>query len=228
LFITYINDLPLRVNFVLELILFANVKISSRNFEDVGSVSNSVLSPMIKRFAANNLILNLDKTIMMKLITKNSAHSSIQFGHKEKYIEETTNKKFLGLQIDNHIKCENHVKEMIPKLSAACHAVRSIVHISIINTLKSIYYAYFHSITKCGIIFCGNSSNSGKIFSVQKKSQHYDWCTTQNLSQKSIQTTRDSACSLPVHTFIKILNSLPPSVTILKNDKAKFKAALRK
>jgi len=27
---------------------------------------------------------------------------------------------------------------------------------------------------------------------------------------------------------IKIFNSLPPSVTILKNDKAKFKAAFRK
>jgi len=27
---------------------------------------------------------------------------------------------------------------------------------------------------------------------------------------------------------IKIVNSLPPSVTILKNDKAKFKVALRK
>jgi len=117
LFKTYINDLPLRVNFVLELILFADVKISSRNFEDFSSVSNSVLSPMTKWFAANNLILNLDKTIMMKLITKNSAHSSIEFGHKEKYLEETMNKKFLGLQIDNHIKCKNHVKEMIPKCS---------------------------------------------------------------------------------------------------------------
>jgi len=95
LFITYINDLPQRVNFVLELILFADVKISSRNFEDFSSVSNSVLSPMIKRFAANSLVLNLHKTIMMKLITKNSAHSSIQFGHKEKYIEETMIKNFL-------------------------------------------------------------------------------------------------------------------------------------
>ena len=35
---------------------------------------------------------------------------------------------------------------------------------------------------------------------------------------------RKSAC----YASIKILNSLPPSVTILKNDKAKFKAAVRK
>jgi hypothetical protein len=38
------------------------------------------------------------------------------------------------------------------------------VHISNINTLKSTYYAYFHSIIKYGTIFGGNSSNIGKIF----------------------------------------------------------------
>jgi len=58
---------------------------------------------------------------------------------------------------------------MIPKFSGVCYAVRWMVHTSNINTLKSIYYAYFHSIIKCGIIFWANSSNSGKIFTLQKK-----------------------------------------------------------
>jgi hypothetical protein len=43
------------------------------------------------------------------------------------------------------------------------------VHISNINNLKSIYYAYFHSIIKYEIIFWGNSSYSGKIFTVHEK-----------------------------------------------------------
>ena len=43
------------------------------------------------------------------------------------------------------------------------------VHISNINILKSIYYAYFHSIKKYGIFFGSNYSNSGKIFTLQKK-----------------------------------------------------------
>jgi len=65
---------------------------------------------MIKWFADNNLVLNLDKTNIMQFKTKNSAYSAIQFGYKEKDIEETVNTKFLGLQIDNHINCKNHVK----------------------------------------------------------------------------------------------------------------------
>ena len=58
---------------------------------------------------------------------------------------------------------------MIPKLNGAYYAVRSMVHISNINTLKSIYYANFHSVIKYTIIFGGNSSNSGKVFILQKQ-----------------------------------------------------------
>jgi hypothetical protein len=61
------------------------------------------------------------------------------------------------------------LKYMVPKLSGACYAVRSLYHISNINTLKSIYFAFFHSIIKYGIIFWGNSSNRKKIFTLQKK-----------------------------------------------------------
>jgi IS1 family transposase len=35
--------------------------------------------------------------------------------------------------------------------------------------LKSIYYAYFHSLMKYGIIFWGNSTDSKKVFTLQKK-----------------------------------------------------------
>jgi hypothetical protein len=35
--------------------------------------------------------------------------------------------------------------------------------------LKSIYFAYFHSLVKYGIIFLSNSSDSKKVFTLQKK-----------------------------------------------------------
>ena len=124
---------------------------------------------MIKCFAANKLVLNPGKTNIMKFLTNNSSHSALRSGYKEKYIKETVNTKFLGLQIGNHLNWKNHIQKMIPKLSAACYAVRSMVHISNINTLKPIYYVYFHSNIKYGIIFWGNSSNSRKIFTLQKK-----------------------------------------------------------
>jgi IS1 family transposase len=105
----------------------------------------------------------------MKLITKNSPHCALCIDYTGKYIEETINTKFLGLQIDNHLTWKNHIDQMVPKLSGACYAVRSMYHISNINTLKSIYFAYINSIIKHRINFWGNSSNSKKIFTLQKK-----------------------------------------------------------
>ena len=105
----------------------------------------------------------------MNFITKTLSPSILHIGYKEKCVEERVNSKLLSLQIENHINWKNRIEEMIPKLSGACYADRSMVHISYINTLNSIYFAHFHSVMKYGISFGGNSSNSGKIFTLQKK-----------------------------------------------------------
>jgi hypothetical protein len=104
-------------------------------------------------FAANNLVLNLDKINIIKFITKNSSHCTLHIGYKEKYTEETMYKIFLALQSDYNINWKHHIEQMILKLSGACYAVRSMVHISNSNTHKSIYCASFHSVIKYGIIF---------------------------------------------------------------------------
>ena len=90
--------LHLRINSVSEPILFTDdtsVIISSGNFEDLCCVSNLFLSDMIKRFGANNLVVNLDKKNIMKFIIKNSSHSTLHIGYKEKYIDETVHINFL-------------------------------------------------------------------------------------------------------------------------------------
>jgi hypothetical protein len=154
---------------------------------------------MIERFAANKLVLHLDATDIIKCITKNSSHSTLRIGYREKHIGEAVNTTFLGLQIDNHLNWKDHIEQIIPKLSAACYAVRSTVHISNINTLKSVYCAYFHSIIKYGISICGKSSNGGKIVTLQKKIIR---CTTQNLMQKSVEAIIVSTRSMPVYTSL--------------------------
>jgi hypothetical protein len=58
---------------------------------------------------------------------------------------------------------------MIPKLSRACYAIRSMSHINSTDTFKSIYFAYFHSIMKYGIIFWSNYPKSKMMFTLQKR-----------------------------------------------------------
>jgi hypothetical protein len=85
------------------------------------------------------------------------------------YEEETVNTKFLGLQIDNYLNWKPHIDQLVPKLSEACYAVRSVLHISTTDTLSSIYFVYLHSLMKYGIIFWGNLCDSKKVFTFQKK-----------------------------------------------------------
>ena len=93
---------------------------------------------MIKWFAANKL--NLDKRSVMKFITRIHQFYDM-YWLKKKYIYSRYSKyKFFGLQIDNHLNWKNHIEQMIPKLSGDCCAVRLMVHINNINTLKSVYY----------------------------------------------------------------------------------------
>jgi hypothetical protein len=119
LFLIHISDFPLKINSVSEPVLVTddtNVIISSGNFRASCSVSNSGLFHVIKWFDANMLVLNLDKTNVMKFIRNNSC-STYHFGYKENNVEEAVNTEFLGLQFYNHRNWKNHIEQMIPKLS---------------------------------------------------------------------------------------------------------------
>jgi hypothetical protein len=95
---------------------------------------------------------------------------------------------------------------MVPKLSGACYAVRSMYHINNINTLKSIYFAYSHSIIKYGIIFWGNSSNSKKIFTLQKKIIRIMVSAQPTTPCRSLfKKLRDFTYSMSIYIFINEL-----------------------
>jgi hypothetical protein len=144
-------------------------------------------------------------------------------------------------------------------------------------TLKSIYVAYFHSIIKYRIICWGSSSDSRKVFTLQKKivrimvgAHPRTPCRSRfkkkleilpvpcqcifslvnffvnnrenfqtNSSVHSINTRNKHHFNRPIANLscfpksafcsgIRIFNSLPRSLTNLKNEKAQFKVALRR
>jgi hypothetical protein len=53
-------------------------------------------------------------------IYNKSPQYDLNIGYDEKYIEESINTKFLGLQIDNHLNWKNHIDPMIWKLRRSC------------------------------------------------------------------------------------------------------------
>jgi hypothetical protein len=106
----------------------------------------------------------------MKFVTKNMPHCALTIGYKDKYTEEIVSTGFLGIHLDNHQNWKDHIDQIIPKLSAACYAVRQMYHFVNQNTLKSIYFAYFHSIVKYGIIFGVIHPTAGRSSLYKRKS----------------------------------------------------------
>jgi hypothetical protein len=78
---------------------------------------------MSKWFEANQLVLNMEKTSMLKSKTCNLPHQPLTIAYKQKYIKAITNIKFLGIKIDICLTWKNHIDQVIPKLTAACYAV---------------------------------------------------------------------------------------------------------
>ena len=172
LFLVYINYLPLQKNSLAEPISFADdtsVRISNESFIDFSTSANQVLAHMTEWFSANKLVLNLEKTNIMKFVTINLPYCALTVSYKNKCIEEAVNVKFLGIQIDSHLTWRNHIDQIIPKLSIACYMVRQMYHICNNDMPRSIYFVYFHSIASYEIILWGTSSYSRKIFTLQKR-----------------------------------------------------------
>ena len=61
-----------------------------------------------------------------------------------------------------------HIYYIIPKLGSASYATRSVKLNTLHKTLRMIYYTYFHFIMNYGLLLWGCSSDSAKIFRLQK------------------------------------------------------------
>jgi len=75
--------------------------------------------------------------------------------YENKNISNSTETKFLGLIIDETLSWNQHIDQIATKLCSACCALRNLKHNVPQSTLRTIYYAYIHSILSYGIIFWG-------------------------------------------------------------------------
>jgi hypothetical protein len=152
--------------------LFADdtsVLITAPNTAKLQNDINIVFEQINKWFEGNFLSLNLDKTHFIPFMNKSIYTTDMCIKYDDKQTSNITNTKFLGLFTNYTLSWKTHIEYIMPKLRSACYVTRSVKpHLSQ-NTLKMIHYSYFHSIMTYGLLFWGHSSDSVKIFRVQKK-----------------------------------------------------------
>ena len=172
LFLIYINDLQKVVEPTAISIMFADdtsIFIKNHNNIQLQSDLNTVICKINTWFQDNLITLNLNKTYFMQFINKSTGNSDIQITIDYKHTATVKETKFLGLIINDKLSWKGHIDYIIPKLSSACYVMRTVKPYVSQHTLKIIYFSYFHSIMNCGLLFWGSSTESIKIFKLQKK-----------------------------------------------------------
>jgi hypothetical protein len=141
-----------------------SVLLTADNDAELKNKINHALGYMTGWFSANGLTLNMGKTSIIKFTSSNRQIGTFQITYQNLLLSGVNNTKFLGLQLDKHINWKNHIHETLPKLSSACYLIRRMYPYFNKNTLKIIYFAYFHSVMESGIPFWGVSIESKKVF----------------------------------------------------------------
>jgi hypothetical protein len=278
LFNIFINDFPLELGKTAEVVMFADdtsILCAAKDSYNLNIKLDVVFKYLSTWFQNNQLMINLNKTQIVKFTPIQTTSYSLHTLYFNDRLNEAELIKFLGLQLDNHLTCREHIESLTHKLSSVCFQIRKLSNILNLENLKVIYYAYYHSLVKYGIIFWGNTSDSHKVFVIQKRlirimmgvdSTH----TCRDLFRKleilplpcvylfslmtfvagnldkfqtnyAVYTTgtrRNDHLHLPFarlssyqrgvyYSGIKLFNTLPLYITVLKNDKKQFRQALR-
>ena len=148
LFLVYINYLPKAIEHKALPILFADdtsILLTSPNNIQMQSDLNLVFEQRNKWFKSNQLSLNFNETYFTQFTHKSKCTSDIQIKYEDKQLSLANETKFLGLFITNNLSWKTHIECIKSKLSLACYAMRLVKPFVPINTVRMIYYSYFHS-----------------------------------------------------------------------------------
>ena len=120
-------------------------------------------------FTANQLILNITETKVIKFAPMTIAHVSLVISYNGQVLDEVNNTKFLGIHMDSNMNWKIHIEQITHKLNVACFMIRNLTHTFNVDILRVVYFVYFQPILQYGIILGGNSTHAQQIFKLQKR-----------------------------------------------------------
>jgi len=171
LFAIFMNDLPKSIK--AHVVMYADdtsAIVSGATRDEIDLKILNTVQELINWFKQNKLIVNVAKTNI--ILFKNNYNSEtiqsrIEVGGKEVYFVDST--KILGLRVDRHLNWNCHHEHLVKKLNTAVYALRRLKSLCDVSTLRTIYFAYFESIMKYGLLFWGNTKWLQTILKIQKK-----------------------------------------------------------
>lgn len=172
LFLIFINDLPNIVN-QKNLTLFADDTsfiCADLSKNEAVLQSQNIINRFVEWFSRNKLFLNISKT---EFILFKPRTSQITESHLIKIsgssIKQADTVKFLGIYINQFLNWDDHLRYLCLKLSSVCYVLYRLKPLTSRDILLAYYYAHFYSRIAYSILFWGSSSQSIKVFRMQKR-----------------------------------------------------------
>ncbi|CAG9762128.1 unnamed protein product [Ceutorhynchus assimilis] len=170
LFLLYVNDLE--INFPSALFtLFADdtsITLREKLLNDLQTEGKQLLDEINDWFAANKLVLNVDRTFNM-LFQPNKKIGELNIATENGSVTSQQHLKFLGVYIDNALNWKNHTSSLNKSLSSAIYAIRTAKQNIGREVAMTVYYAYFYSLLQYGVEFWGISVGAKDTFLLQKR-----------------------------------------------------------
>jgi hypothetical protein len=172
LFLLYINDLKTSIEFARPT-FFADdtsIFISGKSINNVQSNANITINKLTEWFDKNKLIINKEKTTALLFHPPQKVHLEYPLLKlQDTVINYSEHLKFLGVWLDNNLNWSTHTRELAHKLGKICFALRVVKRASGLETVCTLYHAYFQSLLSYGVLFWGNSASGKQIFRLQKR-----------------------------------------------------------
>ena len=225
LFLVYINDLPLALEFLA--LLFADdttLLFSHDNINILTATANTEFQKVCEFFRANKLVLHPDKTkfiifsrsninqdVSVVCNNNNNGQNFPENIYPISRVQSNDNSpavKFLGVYFDPDLNFKFHISFLRKKLSKALYALRTVKNTFNQRSLLLLYNSVFH----CHLLYaihiwsCTNSSFVNDLFKLQK------------LAIQTISGAKYNAHTKPLFKKLKIL----PLLDLITFSKIQF------
>ena len=175
LFNVFCNDIYTSLKHC-DLILFADdttLYSSHRNSNYLNYIIQQDLDNLYTWFKANSLTLNIQKSAAMEFLPeyKEPTHSKITLKLEDSNLPVTNTTKFLGVIIETHLTWQEHIDNVIKKVSANKLLLGKSRNFLTTTAKRNIYYAHIHShLLYANTIWSGHMKSKQRhtIESIQK------------------------------------------------------------
>jgi hypothetical protein len=115
------------------------------------------------------LVVNLEKTLDISFHTTQNNKPVLPYVIFEgRDIPYNTETKFFGIYINENMKWDNRMKYLSSKLNTSYYMISSLKNMSP-YVLRTMNFACFQVLLRCGLTLWGSDSESIRIFLLQKK-----------------------------------------------------------